>query len=244
MNEMRDERLSEYYREAGTWAQDREAQAAASRRTAWIVAGIAAAIALLEAIALVVLMPLKTVEPYTLLVDRQTGNVQALKPLDQQTTTPDDALVRSFLAQYVIAREGFDIDALKDSYRKVALWSDGEARSRYIAGMQVSNPASPLAALPRRAVVAVEVRSISSLNARTALVRFTTTRADPGGQPQAPQYWAAIVTYKFSTARMSAADRLVNPLGFQVQRYRRDAEMVAPGAPAPAPAAVAGTVAP
>ena len=27
-------------------------------------------------------MPLKTVEPYTLLVDRQTGFVQALKPLD------------------------------------------------------------------------------------------------------------------------------------------------------------------
>jgi len=243
MNQMTDPELTEYYREAGSWAQDRAADAARSRRIAWIIAVVAAAIALMEAIALVVLMPLKTVEPYTLLVDRQTGNVQALRPMDQQTITPDDALVRSFLAQYVIAREGFDIDAMQDSYRKVALWSAGEARSRYVASVQATNPQSPLAALPRRAVVAVEVRSISSLNARTALVRFATIRTDPGGQPQPPQLWAAVITYRFSAAGMSAADRLVNPLGFQVQRYRRDAEMVAP-APAPASVAVPSVGAP
>lgn len=226
MNKMSDKDLKTYYREAETWSADRNRALAGSKRIAWIVAGTATAVAVLEAIALAALMPLKTVVPYTLLVDRQTGNVQALKPLEQQTITPDDALVRSFLAQYVIARESFEINSLKDDYRKVALWSADEARDRYLASMQANNPLSPLATLPRQALVETEVRSISSLSADTALVRFVTKRSDPGGQKQDVQNWAVVMKYRFSAASMSAADRLLNPLGFQVLRYRRDAEIV------------------
>lgn len=246
MSDMSDDTLTRYYEDAGSWSADRQRGLSASRRVAWIVAGVATSVALLEAIALAALLPLKTVVPYTLLVDRQTGNVQALKPLDQQNVTPDDALVRSFLAQYVIAREGFDINALKDDYRKVAVWSAEEARERYLASMQATNPASPLASLPRQALVETEVRSISSLNADTALVRFVTWRTDPGGQRQEARNWAAVVKYRFSAARMSEADRLLNPLGFQVTRYRRNAEMVvpqlvpaAPTAPMPSPSSIA-----
>lgn len=195
-----------------------------SRRTAWIVASVAAAIALLLAIALVILLPLKTVEPYTLLVDRQTGHVEALAPLERQTITPDAALTRSFLVQYVIARESFDIDALQSDYRKVALWSTGDARQRYLATMQADAPGNPLSYLPRRAIVKVEIVSVSSLSAENSMVRFTTQRSDPGAQPQPPQHWAAVISYRFSGAEMSAEDRLLNPLGFQVTRYRRDAE--------------------
>jgi type IV secretion system protein VirB8 len=241
MNEMTNDNLADYYRGAETWAADRERSHASSRRLAWIVAASAGTIAVLEAIALVVLLPLKTVVPYTLLVDRQTGYVQALKPLTRETVAPDTALVRSFLAQYVIAREGFEINSLRDSYRKVALWSQGEARSRYLSDMQASNPASPLAALPRQAVLEVQIRSVSSLNANTALVRFATTRTDPGGRAQPPQLWAAVLTYRFSGDAMAAEDRLINPLGFQVTRYRRDAEIVPVPPPAPTPAPTSGT---
>ncbi len=226
MNKMSDNDLKTYYREAETWSADRNRALAGSKRIAWIIAGTATAVAVLEAIALASLLPLKTVVPYTLLVDRQTGNVQALKPLEQQTITPDDALVRSFLAQYVIARESFEINSLKDDYRKVALWSADEARDRYLASMQANNPLSPLATLPRQALVETEVRSISSLSADTALVRFVTKRSDPGGRKQDVQNWAVVMKYRFSAASMSAADRLLNPLGFQVLRYRRDAEIV------------------
>ncbi|QSB44335.1 type IV secretion system protein [Tsuneonella flava] len=209
---------------ADSWSISVTDQLERSRRAAWIVAAIAGAIALLLAVALVILLPLKTVEPYTLLVDRQTGHVEALAPLERQTITPDTALTRSFLVQYVIARESFNIDALQSDYRKVALWSAGEARQRYISSMQASNPASPLSYLPKRANVKVDILSVSSLGADRSLVRFTTQRTDPGGQPQPAQHWASVVFYRFTGAEMSDADRLLNPLGFQVTRYRRDAE--------------------
>jgi type IV secretion system protein VirB8 len=224
MNQMSDERLDEYYAEAETWSQDRKRAADRSVRIAWIVAGVAALIALLEAAALFLLIPLKHDVPYTLLVDRQTGFVQALKPFQNEAITADAALTRSFLVQYVTARESFDADSLQENYRKVGLWSAGEARDRYIASMSTTNPASPLASLPRRTTIDVTIRSVTSLSPTTALVRFSTTRTDPGGRPQVAQNWASVVTFRFSAAGMSEQDRLTNPLGFQVTRYRRDAE--------------------
>lgn len=234
MTDMSDERLEEYYRDAETWAEDRQRLRDRSVRIAWIVAGAAALIALLEALALFLLIPLKRDVPYTLLVDRQTGYIQALRPLETESLTADAALTRSFLVQYVIARESFDIDSLNEDYRKVGLWSAGDARERYIASMNASNPRSPLASLPRRSTIDVQIRSVSSLSSSTAMVRFSTIRTDPGAQPRTSQNWAAVISYQFSNADMTAEDRLTNPLGFQVTRYRKDPETLPEAAAAEA----------
>jgi type IV secretion system protein VirB8 len=235
MNQMNDERLDEYYREAESWSHDRMEATRRSLRLAWIAAGVAALIALIEAFALFALIPLKRDVPYTLMVDRQTGYVQALRPLENDALTADAALTRSFLVQYVTARESFDIDSLNEDYRKVGLWSAEEARTQYIALMNSGNSQSPLATLPRRATVSVQIRSVSSLSRNSAMVRFSTVRTDPGGRPQVAQHWAALITYRFSDADMTAEDRLTNPLGFQVTRYRRDPETLPEALPAAQP---------
>lgn len=222
------EALDAYYREAGSWAADQIGALKLSRRVAWIAAGIAALVAVVEGVALMVLMPLKTTVPYTLLVDRTTGFVQALKPLDPAQITPDRALVQSMLVQYVIAREGFDMTSLQADYGRVGLWSAGAARTEYLAGMQASNMSSPLNLYPRTTVVQTRVKSVSPLSDRSALVRFETSRRDEGGQPQPALAWVAVVEYRFSGEPMAAEDRFLNPLGFQVTRYRRDPEALTP----------------
>ena len=228
MNKQAREALDAYYVEAESWGKDRQDALRASRRVAWTVAWGAAAVALLEAIALVVLMPLKTVEPYTLLVDRNTGFVQALTPLDPQRISGDAALTQSFLVQYVIARESFDADTVQAEYRKVALWSAEQARTDYLAAMQASNPDSPITLYPRSTVIETRVKSVSPMSADVAMVRFETQRRDAGGAAQPVRAWVAIIRYRYSGAPMSVADRFVNPLGFQVLRYRRDAEALPP----------------
>lgn len=236
------EALDAYYQEGDSWAKDRRDALDRSRRIAWIVAIAAMVVAIFEAAALIALLPLKTVVPYTLLVDRQTGYVQALKPVDGEKLAPDAALTQSFLVQYVMARESFDIDALQANYRKTALWSADTARGDYIAGVQVSNPASPLARLPRSTVIETRVKSVSPLGGNAALVRFDTQRRDANGRTEPAQPWVSVIRYRFSTEPLSTEDRFVNPLGFQVVRYRRDAEALPPPA-APAPTPVARAVA-
>jgi type IV secretion system protein VirB8 len=231
------EALDAYYREAGSWAEDRQAALNGSRRTAWIVAGVASAIALMEGAALLVLMPLKTVEPYTLLVDKQTGYVQALKPLDAQTVSANAALTQSFLVQYVISRESFDAASLQANYRKVSLWSEGGARSAYVSGMQASNPDSPLVRLPRSTVVETRVKSVSPLGKGAAMVRFETVQRDANGTVQPARAWVSVIRYRYSGEPMSLEDRFVNPLGFEVTSYQRNAEALPAAEPVPAPVA-------
>jgi type IV secretion system protein VirB8 len=237
------EALDAYYREAGSWADDRQTTLRASRRTAWIVASAATAVALMLALALLMLTPLKTVEPYTLLVDKQTGFVQALKPLDAQQVSGNTALTQSFLVQYVIARESFDISAVQANYRKVSLWSQGDARAAYVASVQASNPDSPLARLPRTTVIETRVKSVSPLGQNAALVRFDTVRRDVGGRTEPARAWVSVIRYRYSGEPMSLEDRFVNPLGFEVTRYQRNAE-AAPPTPEPAAAPQPGPTAP
>jgi len=224
MNDESRKSLDAYYEQAGSWNSDRLQAMRSSLKVAWWVAGGAALIAVLEAGALILLTPLKTVEPYTLLVDRTTGYVQELKPLDPGKIAPDTALTQSFLVQYVLAREGFDLATVNVNYRKVALLSAERARSSYLSQMQVSNPESPLVSLPRGAVIDARVKSISPVGKDVALVRFDTVRTDPNGQALPPQPWIATVRYRWSGEPMKLEDRFLNPLGFQVTAYRRDAE--------------------
>jgi type IV secretion system protein VirB8 len=219
----------DYFDQAASWAVDTRTLSARSRRIAWTIGGIAIAIAALEAVALAMLAPLKTVQPITLLVDRQTGFVQALDPQSPKRVLADDALTQSFLAQYVAAREGFDRATISATYRKVALLSSGVARSTYLAEMPATNPASPFQRYPAGTIVSARVKSVSKLSPGVALVRFDTQVLGRGGSIEVGQPWVAVIRYRYTDAPMSLEDRLVNPLGFQVLSYRRDAEAPAAG---------------
>lgn len=218
-----------YYAEVSSWAQSDASGARRARNVAWTVAGAAVVVAVVEAFALASLAPLKSTSVVPVLVDRQTGFVEVLNKDGSQSLRADTALTRSMLAQYVAAREGFDITTLSNDYHRVMLWSAGRARGDYAALMPAQNPQSPLRLYPRTAVVAVNIESVSDLGPRTALVRFTTTRMDEGAQAGATNYYAAVITYQFSDGPLRAEDRLVNPLGFEVTRYARSDET----APAP-----------
>ena len=221
MNEQSRESLDSYYAEAASWNRDRVVAAQKTQRLYGWIAGAAVLIAVLEGLALVFLTPLKTVVPYTVLVDRNTGYVQALDPLRPETVSPDSALTQAFLVQYVIGRESFDLATINDAYRRVAMASAGDARSGYLTQMQGTNPNSPINVLPRGMVLDAKVKSVSPLGKDSALVRFDTVRSD---QPSVSQSWVAVVRYRYSGAPMKLEDRFINPLGFQVVNYRKNAE--------------------
>src|SRR3546814_19231102 len=77
-----------------------------------------------------------------------------------------------------MAREGLDIDMLQSDYRKVALWSAGRARDDYLAGIQASNPDSPLMRLPRSSLIEADVKSVTPVSDDSPMVRFDTWRRD------------------------------------------------------------------
>lgn len=232
-----------YFAAAQSWADERDTAALRASRRAWLVAAVAIVLALLEALALISLLPLKTIVPYTVLVDRNTGQAQALDPAHGPTISQQGALAQAMLAQYVVARETYDLPSLQENYRKVGLWSAQTARSDYLALMQAGNPASPIARLGRQGQLRAEIASVTLLDAPgaagqnapgRALLRFALHQRDASGA-QSTGYFLAVVAYRFLGQPEALGDRLANPLGFQVLSYRRDQESApAPATPAPA----------
>jgi type IV secretion system protein VirB8 len=233
-----------YYEEAASWSADIHGALRASRRLAWIIAAAAVLVAVLEALALATLAPLKTVVPLAITVDRQTGYVQAETTLKPGALSDNLAITQSNLVRYVTARESFDATDLRENYRLIMLWSAGEARAQYASLMSRGAADSPLNLYPPTSQVKVDIESVSLLTPTTALVRFSTTRQDAGGGAQAPRYWAAALAFRYADAPMSMGDRFINPLGFQVTRYRRDSETPSLAAPLAASAASPASVAP
>ena len=179
------------------------------------------------ALALAGLAPLKTVVPYTIEVDRQTGYVEMVKGLKPGPLSETSAVTQSFLVQYVIARETFDAADLRDNYRKVTLWSAGEARNAYENDLKKTNPSSPLNLYSPTTIVSTTIDSVSLLSPTTALVRFETVRRDSGGSLTPQGAFVAVMAFRYIGAPMRMEDRFINPLGFQVISYRRDSDSVA-----------------
>lgn len=213
-----------YYASALSWADERVVAERRMRKLAWTVAGVSAAIALLLALTLLLLVPLKTVQPYVITVDRQSGSVEMATTLAKGKLTENEAVVQSQLANYVRVRETFDASDLQTNYRRVQLLSAGPVRSAYVAQMAAGNPASPLRALSPGDTVAIKIKSVSLVGPGSALVRYDAIRTLAGGRAAGATGYVSAMSYGFSGAALRTEDRFDNPLGFQVTRYRRDAE--------------------
>lgn len=213
-----------YYASAQSWADERVEAQRKSLRLAWSAAAGFGALALILALGIVLMVPLKSVQPYVVTVDRQTGAVEMATTVANGRLTQNEAVIEAQLANYVRVRETFDATDLADNYRRVQLMSAPDVRSEYIAAMAASNPASPLRTLSPGDTLSVRIKSVSLLSRTSALVRFDVSRTMPGSRGATTSSYVGAISFGFSDKPLRAADRFDNPLGFQVTRYRRDAE--------------------
>src|SRR3546814_6960997 len=107
--------LKAYFEEAASWERDKLAAAERSKKLAWVVAGVAGALATAGVVAVAALTPLKTVEPYVITVDRNTGEASiAAKLHGDATITYDEAVRKYFVATYQRYTEGWIADAREE----------------------------------------------------------------------------------------------------------------------------------
>lgn len=223
MSQPRD--LKVYFDEAKSWNADRVRSAERSRRLAWGVAGFAGLVAVVAVGAVAALAPLKTVEPFVVRVDRTTGAVQVMTALrSEKPVTYDEAVTKHFLAQYVRAREGWLAPAAEANFRQVSIMSTPAEQQRWGDAFRPANPQSPQVLYGAGGEAQVEIRAISFVADDVASVRFHRTVRQ--GPQVAESDWIATVAFAYAKAPMAEADRLKNPLGFQVTSYRADPETV------------------
>ncbi|EBA2536887.1 virB8 family protein [Salmonella enterica] len=228
----------QYFDEARSWDEDKTDRIQRSEKRAWRIVGAVAVIAVLEAIGLASLAPLKTVEPFVIRVDNNTGVVDVVSTLTDTAGEVEEgaqeALDKYWLGQYIRHREGYQWETREYDRKLVGLMSSASVQQNYAAYTDPrQNQRAPVSVYGRNTEVETNLKAISIINTETvdgetrttALVRYT-KQVKRAGERSPLTHWAATVTYTYLNSPMDIESRQLNPLGFQVVGYRNDQESI------------------
>jgi len=222
---------SRYYSEGASWENDIARRNKWSRNLAWTVATCTSLLAAGAIGALLLALPLKSYEPYMLVVDKTTGFVEMKRPLATGELQQDEAMVTFDVVRYVKARETYDPKGLKNDYELAQLLSTGTAARDLSEIYSPANPTNPIKTFGTNASVAVTIKSVTFPNKSTALVRFSTDERTQSNM--VTRHWVSLVRFRHTQKPESNSFRFSNPLGFQVTEYRRDQESAPTSAATP-----------
>ncbi len=229
--------LEAYFEEAASWDADRVAMQRRSARIAWIVAGAGWCCAVLVAIALMLLTPLKRVEPFVIRVDNTTGLVDVVPVYAGNAPLPE-AVSRYFLDHYVTVCERFNFSTAESDYAECGAFHTAQRNQAWYAMWNKTNPDSPLNRFKDGTTIRAQVTSVSFFTRADgvtdlAQVRYFKGQRQAGSAEEARSYWIASIRYTFTAPSSDPQVRRWNPLGFKVVEFRSEPEAAAPSESAP-----------
>ncbi len=204
-----------------------------SERRAWWVAFSAILMALILASGYFLMLPLKEKVPYLVMADAYTGTSTVARlrgDFANNQITAQEAINRSNVSHYVLARESYDsvLLGLRDWVTVYAM-SAGNIAGEYRAQFSADNPMNPRKLYGTSQAVRVKISSIVLTKDGTGAPRGATVRIERRvvnkGNGSSTALDNKIITMLFAyknNLKMDDRYRIENPLGFQVTGYRVD----------------------
>jgi type IV secretion system protein VirB8 len=225
-----DPELKAYLSEAQSWDADRRAL---GRRTLRLVLGVATAgwmAVLALGIALMLLMPLKHVEPFIVRVDNSTGVVDVVPVYEGKSALPE-TVTRYLLTHYVTVCERFNFSTAESDYTECGSFHSAQRNQVWYALWNPTNPASPLNAYKDGSSVRAEVTSVSFFKRANGIqdlaqVRYVKEKRAAGSAHAESTHWIASIQYAYAAASSDPKVRSLNPLGFKVVDFRPEPEVL------------------
>ncbi|PXV59818.1 type IV secretion system protein VirB8 [Dyella jiangningensis] len=206
-----------------------------SERRAWWVAFSAIGMSLILAGGYFYMLPLKEKIPYVVMADAYTGTSTVARLnedfLNQRIST-SEAINRSNVAHFVLARESYDVAMINlRDWATVLTMSAPSVAAGYTSLHASTNPNSPYKLYGRDKAIRVKILSIVLINGangapKGATVRFQRSLFDKqtgASRPLDSKIATLEFTYK-PNLKMDEQYRIENPLGFQVTNYRVDSD--------------------
>jgi type IV secretion system protein VirB8 len=221
--------LDTYLAEAASWDADRRARTERSATIAWSVAGAGWLCAIVIAVALMLLMPLKRVEPFVIRVDNATGVVDAVPVYVGEAAMPEE-VTRYFLDHYVTVCERFNFSTAESDYAECGAFHTAQRNQAWYAAWNKTNPQSPLNLFKDGTTIQAHVTSVSFFTRADgvtdlAQVRYFKGQRQAGSADEAKSYWIASIRYTYGAPSTDPKIRRWNPLGFKVVDFRPEPEV-------------------
>ncbi len=200
-------------------------------RNRWFIGTVVAGLAAAAAIgAVILLLPLQKLVPLAVTIDSRTGLVTAVEyGRNVADLTQKEAVQRSDVAKYVVARETYDPLDLATSAKTVRVMSDATVLRQYEDESSQFNESSTVRRYGAKLRRRVEITTIVPLpdTANTYQVRYVVFEEYPGFQTQPVEKpYVSTVSFRYSERALSNEDRILNPLNFRATGYRKDQEIV------------------
>jgi type IV secretion system protein VirB8 len=199
-------------------------------RNRWFVATLVSGMLATGAVAAVtMLLPLEKLVPLAVTVDSRTGLVTSVEyGRNAKELTQKEAIQRSDVAKYVIARETYDPLDLATNAKLVRVMSDSSVLRQFEDEGSQYNDASPMKRYGTKMRRRIEISTVLPLpnSENTFQVRYVAVE-DVAGSQSAPveKPFVATVRFRYSDRPLGNEDRIFNPLNFRAVAYRRDQEI-------------------
>lgn len=205
-----------------------------SERRAWWVAFAAIAMSLVLAGGYYYMLPLKQKVPYMIMADAYTGTATVARmdgDFSIRGITTKEAINRSNVSHFVLARESYDSDLLNlRDWKTVQTMASPYVKSAYAALFANTNVNNPITLYGRTQAIRVKLLSIQLIGdgpgrtPRGATVRFQRTLFNKqDGATRTLDNKIATMEFSYKdNLEMDDQSRVENPLGFWVTSYRVD----------------------
>ncbi|MBD8881543.1 type IV secretion system protein [Rhodanobacter sp. 7MK24] len=205
-----------------------------SERRAWMVAFGAITMSLILAGGYFYMLPLKQKVPYLVMADAYTGTSTVARLTDdvaQHRISTSEAINRSNVAHFVLARESYDLALLNlGDWTTVQTMSSPGVSAAYTQLYSSTNPDGPYKKYGKDTAIRIKLLSIvltgggPGMAPKGATVRFQRSLYDKRtGSTQPLDNKIATMSFAYkSNLDMDDQSRIQNPLGFWVTEYRVD----------------------
>jgi len=220
--------LEAYLSEAASWDADRAALRERSLRLAWRIAAVSTTLLALSLVALVLLMPLKRVEPFVIRVDSATGIVDVVPVFTGRADMPE-SVTRYFLDHYVTVCERFNFSTAESDYEECGAFHTAARNQIWYSQWDRSDPTSPLNVYKDGTSVRAQVGAVTFFKRASGIedlaqVRYIKASRPGGGGKDQVTHWIATVQYAYGEPSKDPRTRRWNPLGFKVIDFRAEPE--------------------
>lgn len=210
--------------ESVSWEADMVLNERKSRTVAWRIAAVACTVAAVQGAAIILMLPLKTVVPSVVMVDKLTGEGQIVSTAQEYVST-SSLSDKHWVERFVTSRERYVYRFIQYDYDTVRRLAGDQPWANYTPMYEGSEALD--VRLKDNVEIIPSVLSITLTGNGMATVRYELrTRDYRSTAPPVVTRRVATIRYEYKARNLVLEkEAIANPFGFTVLAYQTDPEM-------------------
>lgn len=168
----------------------------------------------------------KSFEPFVIEMEDKTGNIQIVENLNVTKLTADETVKRYFIYNFLKVSEGYNYATYKEDMVQLGLYTNSSVYNQLMRKIGARNELSPVNILGLKGYMYIQIKSIIFLTPQSCTVRFVTINTSANKIYPNERHFVAYIEFDFKNLDLTMTERFINPLGFQVEKYRLDNDLI------------------